>query len=301
MEYRLTADGIDILEYSNNITFDSNINSLSCTLTFDSLKSIRMGCVISLFIDNFEVFRGTMVDCAEKKFTYSYTCYDYAQYLNNEVIKQFNKVDATSAISSILSEEQLSHAIINIPTIIDKFYKDESVANVIDDIIEQATNDQAKNYFMELIGNMIYIDVLETKHIYPKFIIEDNGNINWSITDMKNKIIVVSGDNTTAKVEAVAYDPYSRGRYGLYRQIETVDDKNVAQAQNIADNLLKQLNRVEHETTINIVVFDRGETIRANRLIYIETDKLEKGWYKISSATHTLNNGIHKVSLKLEW
>lgn len=300
MIYKLTADGIDILDYSNNITFDSDCDTLSCTLKFDSLSSIRMGGVISLFIDGFEVFRGTVVDCQESKFTYAYTCYDYGQYLNNEVVKQFNKVDATRAMSTLLLEYDISHAIINIPTVIDHFYKDESIASIVDDILEQCQNDQGKNYYKEIIGNMLYIDDLETKYIYPKFIIENDNNIGYSLTNMKNKIIVVSGDEDSAKVQAVAYDPYSKGRYGLYQQVETIDDKDIAQAQNVANNLLKQFNRVEHETTLNIVVLDRGETIRANRLIYIETDKL-KGWYKISSATHTVTNGIHKASIKLEW
>lgn len=300
MLYKLTADGVNILEYSNNITFDGSDDSLSCKLSFDSLKSIRMGCIVSFFIDGFEVFRGTMIDCQEHKFTYSYTCYNYAKCLDNEVIEQFNKVDATGAMSTLLLKYDISHSIVNIPTKIDKFYKDESIASIIDDILEQCQNDQGKNYFKEIIGNRLHIEVLENKYIYPKFIIEKDNDISWSISNMKNKIIVISGEESSSKVEAVAYDPYSKGRYGLYQQIETVDEKDIAQAQNIANNLLKQLNRVEHETTLNIVVLDRGETIRANRLIYIETDKL-KGWYKISSVTHTITNGVHKASIKLEW
>lgn len=300
MVYRLTANGTDILDVSNNITWNSDKDTLSCNLSFESLYSIPMGGVVSLYINGLEVFRGVVLTCQEHKFTFSYTCTDYAHYLKNEVITQFNNVEVTQAISSLLLQYEIEHVILNIPTKIDKIYTGETIEKIIDDMLEQSSNDQGQNYYKEIIGAKLYINTDENKAIYPKFIIEDSSDIDWSISELKNKIIVMSDTEDVTKIEAVAYDPYSRGRYGILQKVEKVDDKDISQSQNIANNLLTQLNRVDHTASVNILLLDGAENVRANRYLYLENEKL-KGWYKINAVNHSINNGIHKATINVRW
>ena len=277
MIYKLVSEGIDILYKSNNFTWGSDSKTLGATLTFDSLHSLKMGRVVSFFIDNVEVFRGTVVKCTESKFTYSYTCFDYSSYLKNEVIKQFNNVDVTSGLSSLLLEFGIEHIIINIPTQINKFYKGDPIDKIIDDFLDQAGKDQAVNYFKEMQGAKLVIDRLDNKYIYPKFLYEKDVKIDYSIENMKNKIQVVSNSEDSTPIQAESEDTTAQSYFGVLQHVEKVDEKELSQAKNIADNLLKSLNRTEHSTTVSIVVLSGAETIKANRLIYLSNDKLSPG------------------------
>ena len=66
---------------------------------------------------------------------------DYSFYFKNEVIKQFNGIKASSAITSLLKEYGISSEIVNIPTTINKIYK-QSINDIIEDILKQAEEDQ---------------------------------------------------------------------------------------------------------------------------------------------------------------
>ncbi|MFW2490965.1 XkdQ/YqbQ family protein [Clostridium chromiireducens] len=301
MIYKLVTKGADILIKSNNISWGTDSQTLGSQLSFDSLHSLSMGQVVSFFIDGYEVFRGTVVKCTENKFSYSYTCFDYSFYLKSEVIKQFNNMDVTSGLSSLFLEFGIEHIIINIPTKINKFYKGDTIESIINDFLDQAGKDQAVNYFREMQGAKVVIDRVDNKYIYPKFLYDKDIKIDYSIENMKNKIQVVSNSEGSSPILAESEDKNSQWYYGLLQKVEKVEDKDISQAKNIADNLLKSLNRVEHSTTVPIIVLDRAETIQANRLIYLNNDKLKAGWYWIKSATHTVTSGVHKASINVGW
>jgi len=301
MEYKLVTKGQDILLKSNSISWGTDSQTLGSNLSFDSLHNLAMGQIVSFYINNFEVFRGAIVKCTEEKFTYKYTCFDYTFYLKSEVIKQFNNIDVTSGLSSLLLEFQIQHTIINIPTRIDKYYKGETISSIIDDFLDLAGKEQCLNYYKEIQAERLVIDCLNNKCIYPKVIYDEKISIDYSIENMKNKIQVISNGENTTSIQAESENTTSQWYYGLLQHVEKVEDKDISQSKNIADNLLLSLNRIEHSTTITVVVLEGGETIRANRLMYFNNAKLTAGWYKIKSATHTVANGVHKVNIGLEW
>ncbi len=300
MYYQLLADGVNLLYKSNKITWSAESNTTGATLSFESYHSLRMGQIVNFFIDGYECFRGVIVKCNESKLKYTYTCFDYAFYLKNEVVVQFNKVDITSGLSSLLLEHDIKHAIVNIPTKIDKFYAGESIIKIIDDMIDMAMNDQGLYYFRELRGNMLYLELNTEKYINPSVVILDDINIDYSIENVRNKILVMSRAEKATSVIAEAYDDESKWWYGLLQKVEKVDDKELAQAKNIADNMLTKLNKVEHSTTVRVLVLERAELILPHRLIYFNNKKL-KGWYRIRSVSHDIVNGRHIVDIGLEW
>lgn len=301
MLYKLETKGKDILKTSNNLSWGTSSDTLGSQLSFDSLEDLSMGQIVKFFIDGYEVFRGVVVLCTENKFYYNYTCFDYSFYLKNEVVKQFNNVDVTSALSSLLLEHELGHIIVNIPTKINKFYNGVSLADIIDDMIDIAQKDQGKYYYREMDGGRLVIEELEGKAIYPKLVFGDF-TTDWSIENRKNRIIVSSGNEEEGKIEAEAFDEQSKWWHGLLQKVEKVDADNVAQAQNMANNLLSQLNKTTRTATIPCLVLDRAETLKANRYIKIEMPKRWlNGWYKIKSVKHTLVNGVHKADIELEW
>jgi len=118
--YKLMTKNINILQKSNNLSWNSDIDTLGTELSFDSLYDLAEGTIVSLYINNKEFIRTIVIKKSAGKFSYNYTCLDFSFYLKNEVIKQFNGVSASSAISSLLSEYGIKSKIVNIPSKIKK-------------------------------------------------------------------------------------------------------------------------------------------------------------------------------------
>lgn len=299
--YKLIANNIDILPKSNNLIWNSNTDTLSMELSFNSLVNLIEGTVVSLFINKKEYFRGMIIKKGEGKFSYSYTVFDYSFYLKNEVIKQFNNVSASNAISSLLKEYEIKNSIVSIPTKITKIYKDEAINNIIDDILEQAEKEQGIKYFKEMQIDTLVIKKLIDMKITPKILIGKDITINSSIEEMKNKVLVVSNEEESNSILAVAEDKSNQIKYGLLQVIETVEEKDISQAKNIANNLLKASNKIFKETSLNLLGIKDAETIKANRLIELNVGNKLKGWYRIKSANHNLSNNKYVVDISLEW
>lgn len=298
--YKLIANNVDILTRSNNLNWRSDIDTLGTELSFESLYNLPEGTIESFYINNKEYIRSIAIKKSEDKFSYSYTCLDYSFYLKNEVVKQFN-TNASNAISSLLNEYRIKNKVVNIPTKIKKIYKDESIASIIDDILDQAEKDQGIKYFKEMQGDTLVVSKLLDMKITPKILISTDITINSSIEEMKNKIIVVSNEENNNSILAMVEDKSNQSKYGLLQEIENVDEKNIAQAKNIAMNLLKAKNKIFRDTTIELLGIKDAETIRANRLIELNVGNKLKGWYRIKSANHTLSKNKHTVNISLEW
>lgn len=302
--YKLITDNADIINYSNSISWSSNSDALGSQLSFESTIEILDGQVVSLFnTDNIELFRGVLIKREQKRWTWSYTIQDYSRYLKNELpVKQFNGDSASSAINSLLAESYITGDIISIPTEINKIYKKESLNDIILDILKQAEEDQGTKYFREIQGNILYIRKLEDMNINPNVLVPKEVNIESSIENMKNKIQVVTSSEKNTSIVATAEDTSEIDWYGLLVSVEEVDEKNIGQAQNIANNKLAELNKISHSSSLDLECIDStGDYISANRNIWLNIGTRFNGFYKIKSATHTLNKGTHKVSITIDW
>lgn len=299
--YKLIAKNIDILPKSNNVSWSSDIDTLGTELSFDSLYDLAEGTVVSLVINNKEYLRTMIIKKSEGKFSYNYNCFDYSFYLKNEVIKQFNNVNASIAIQSLLNEYKISNKIVYIPTIIEKIYKDQSISDIIDDILEQAENEQGIKYFKEMQINTLVINKLKNMTIKPKIMIQKDFTINSSIEEMKNKIVIVSNEQEDTSIHAMSQSLSSQSRFGLLQEVVSLEDKDIAQSNNIANNLLAEKNKIFKDTDINVLGIKNAETIKANRLIQLNIKNKLSGWYRIKSAAHTLSNGKHTVTISLEF
>lgn len=298
--YKLIVNNTNILPRSGNLSWSSDIDTLGTELSFESLFNLAEGSIVSLFINNKEYFRGIIVKKSESKFTYSYVAFDYSFYLKNEVIKQFNTT-ASGAITTLLNEYGIKNKVVNIPTKIQKIYKDESISSVIDDILSQAEQDQGIKYFKEMQSDTLIISKLQDMRIAQKILIGSDITINSSIEEMKNKILVVVNGEDNNSIIASSEDKANQSKFGVLQEIESIEEKDISQAKNIADNLLKSKNKIFKDTSINVLGIQGAETIRANRLMELNIKNKLKGWYRIKSASHSLTNGNHKVNISLEW
>ena len=296
--FKLITKNADILYNSNNIAWNSDSDTLGTQLTFDSIKDLCEGQVVSLYEGDNELIRGFGFKKPSKKNTYSYVVQDYGFYLKNKPpIVQFNKQSADSCIEHLIKDAYLVGSISEIPTEITKIYRGQSIADIIDDILKIAEADQGKKYIREIEGNKLYIYELQDLKIVPNVIVGEF-NIESSIENMKNDIQVISSEEKYNSIVASATDESLYYWYGKLTDTLTVDAKNVAQAKNIALNKLKELNKVEKSATIPLVVLDEKVEIKANRLIYLHNSQLT-GYYFIKSARHTLVNGLHKCDIDI--
>lgn len=297
---KLITQNTNILQLCNNLTWTSSVDTLGTQMTFDSLYDIAEGAVVSLFFNDVEYFRGIVIIKTVKRWTISYTVQDYSFYFKNSVVKQFNGVTASEAIKQLVSSTYTVFDIVDIPTVITHIYVDE-IGNIMDDILEQAEQDQGIKYIKEINANVLTVKELSDMVITPKIIFPADIDIQSSMEEMKNKIIITSGDETSTKIVATAEDTTQQDWYGVLSYAESVDETDIAKAQNIANNLLKEMNKITNTTTFNVTAIKDGHTIKANRMISLECGQRLSGFYRIKSATHTLANGIHSVSIELEW
>lgn len=299
--YKLIVQNVDIINDCENITWNNDGDTLGTQLSFDTIKEFPAGSVVQLFNDSKELFRGIALKPVQKRWTYSYTCQDYSFYLKSKLIKQFNGISGSEAIKSLLGEAYIVGDIVDIPTSITKIYKNNTLADIIEDILKKSKDDQGLEYFKEIEGNILYIRKVQDMKINPQILLPKTIDITSSIENMKNKIIVTTSDEKNANIVASAEDTSQQGFYGVLSDIQSVDDKNIAQAQNIANNKLKELNKVVYSTSLDLIAITAGDDIKANRLIKITAGSRLNGYYKIKSAVHTLTKQLHKVNINIEW
>ncbi|MEG0900225.1 MAG: hypothetical protein RSF40_11020 [Oscillospiraceae bacterium] len=297
--YRLIVEGESILGKSNNLAFSSDGDFIGVQITFDSLCDIPEGAVINLIIGTRKIV-GIIVSKSLGNISISYTAIDFGMYLKNEVTKQFNNVSTDVAIVSLLNEYGIKCKCVSIPTIVNDFFIDKSLKDIIDELLEKAENEQGIKYSRRMQETTVVISKIADEIIKPSFKIKKDFSISKDISEMKNKIIAISGSGENASIVATTENNKYISKYGLLQEIITVDDKDLPQAKQIAENLLLEKCKVKYSTSLSLLVLSGGEDILANKLIYIDAGEL-KGYYKIKSASHTLSNNKHLVTVELEW
>lgn len=301
----------DITELSGSINLNTNIDTLGASLTFDMVRNyndknfyfsdtLEAGDVIILE-NNKELFRGVVVTISTTEYSRTIECLDYSFYLNkNKVIKQFNKISADSAINQMLN-------MINAPvgkiskmaTKITKVYFSNTIAEIINDILEQVNDETGIKHKLEFIDNKFNVTPFKKINVDFRYKQSGNENVSESIVDMKNRIIVASNKQEKTKIHSVSEDKKSIEKYGCLQDIISVDpEKKKTNVRNIAKNKLKELNKVTK--TVSLVGFG-DDNFRAGRVLTLSNPKFFlEGEYLIKSCVHTWKKGEHITTLEVE-
>ncbi|ULO09674.1 hypothetical protein H1230_13390 [Paenibacillus sp. 19GGS1-52] len=311
----------NITELVGNLSWGSNIDAVSEELTFDyayndyeNIKKydiIELGDTVILFNEGKALHRYKIMDeSVNGRVSKSYTCYDYAFYLNsNKTIIQFKGIPASDAISKLCDKFNIKHNISPMSTSIKQIYKEE-VINTINDIMDQVKKETGSKYRMEMVDDTLTIKkqtdllikpMVRNSSITPLFPVTSaisNPSKSTSVVEMKNKVIVATSDDKSTKIFAESSDTANIKKYGLLTEIITVDAKEAAQARNIAKNTLADLNKAVEDVSLDLLGHD---DIKAGRLMdFNEPITGVIGRYLIKSAAHSEANGLHKVSVQLE-
>lgn len=315
----IKANNKDITKWTGSITLDSSMDTLGDQLNFEvaneSAKGykgadVNVGDIITLESEK-EVFRGIVVTKTRNEKSQTFSCFDYAFYLNkSKVLKQFNNVRADNAIKQLLAEFNVPVGdIATMAVMMDKIYFDKAVSEVIADILETVTKTTGIKYVKEMREGRFNIYQDTTLVVEYKVKLAENlGNVEInkvissptktaSIEEMRNSIKIYTGNDEKITTYTTVKNDNLIKKYGLLQETQSIEEANIAQAKNIAQNLLKELGKVIVTGSIQVPgSFD----LRAGRILQLnEPVSNLVGRYKIISVSHSIGN-IHTASLNLQ-
>lgn len=311
----------DITSYVGNVSWSDSVDTLGSQLDFSTGYSseryfpkfdINCGDIV-VMVEEYEIFRGIIVTKDFSSYSEkSYTAVDFLWYFNkSKVIKQFNGINSGAAIGQLCSEFSIPvGSIAPMRSLINHIYYENTVSEIIDDILEQEFNETGKNYVKEIDKGKFYVFEKYSKTVQGFFRPAINiapfdvtlapamPSRSFSIEEMKNSVIIVSGLDNAVYTLATAADTGSISKYGLLQEIESVDDEEKNKAQNIAENRLKEYNKVTETVSIQLL----GDfNVRSGRVIAIKEDYTGlNGNYFIKSCSHSVSSSVHTMDLELE-
>ena len=313
MKLLLTHEGTtcDLTEVTGNVVLNTSMETLGASLTFDlarnyhdanfaTCEKISVGDVIALSNEK-ELFKGVVLDITTSKFVKNIKCLDYCFYLNkNKILKQFEEISASDAIKQLLLEAQAPIGTISsFATSISKIYNSNTVAEIIDDILNQVNNELGTKYLLEFEDNKFNVVPFKKINVQFRYKHTSEESLTESILEMKNSILVISNEQDDTEILATAKDEENIKKYGSLQEIISVSpDEDEAKVRNIAKTKLKELNKVFK--TGNIKGFG-DDNFRAGKVIKLDNAVFGfVGDYLIKSCSHTWVKGEHLVTLEVE-
>lgn len=318
-------DGVtkDITPYTGGYSRADNIDSLGMSFLFELYNNpldkhkdqneLEIGGKVILSHKGKTVFTGIVTGYDRSSMhSYSYKCYDFAFYLNkSEAMIQFNNVSVTTALKRLCSENNIPVGkITEISTLVRKIYNGEKISDIIKDLLKLATNELGTKYRLEVRDNKLYIqryeDLVITAYYKPARNVRGLNpvdhvggfNSSYSIEEMSNRILVTSGNEKYAQINARAEDSESIATYGLLTKVEKVDGKNMSQSLKIARTKLTELNKVTRSFTVTLYGDDN---VRSGRMLVFNQPEINLvGAFLVKSCTHTYTGKAQFMELELE-
>lgn len=303
---------IDISAFCGNVTRADNIDSLGVELNFDYLNNhvydsytqftaLRTGNTIILFDGDEQIFQGQIITLSRNSISqYSVKCFDNAFYLNKNQTKiQFTNLSVKACIEKLCQQEYIPCKVdCEIDTKVTKIYNGETIANIIDDLLKQATNDTGLKYRREYNYGSLYVNAMNNlKMIWKSKPLVSDFSYDESIDNLANRVVVLSSSEKNTTVYAEAKNEESIKMYGQYTHYEKVDDKKKAKAQKIAETKLKELSKTFEKATVTLL----GDNyIRSGRIIKFEQPEIGLyGEYLVEHCTHNYNGSLHTMEVEV--
>lgn len=303
---------IDISAFCYNITLSDNIDSLGRELNFDFLNNhvydsytqfiaLRTGNTILLFDSEEQIFQGQIITLSRNGISnYTVKMYDNAFYLNKNQTKiQFTNLSVKACIEKLCQQEYIPCKVdCEIDTKVTKIYNGETIANIIDDLLKQATNDTGLKYRREYNYGSLYVNAMNNlKMIWKSKPLVSDFSYDESIDNLANRVVVISSSEKNTTVFAEAKNEESIKMYGQYTHYEKVDDKKKAKAKKIAETKLKELSKTFEKATVTLL----GDNyIRSGRIIKFEQPEIGLyGEYLVEHCTHNYSGSLHTMECEV--
>lgn len=280
---------------------------------FFPINPCDVGDHVILTKGNEEVFRGVIVNEERNgRGAITYNAYDYTWYLGrSKTVYQFNAISATQVVTKVLTDFGIEiGSIINMPTIIDKIYIQESPAHILNETIDQVEKHEGYTINGEMREGKLYLEKRKDLLISGRFMLAENlgerdvihtisePTRTRSIEDMKNRIrLIIEDEETNYIVTAEKQDDSLISQYGLLEETIKIDIEDSAKSRQVTDILLKRMGRVHETNTVKLMGDIR---CKGGRLFdVVEPVTGMNGRFLISQAKHVVENGVHAMDLEL--
>lgn len=309
---RITGKAVDITDYVASGAWSGDIDQAARKLDFPiayNLKdlgfvnqniilgdTITMSEVDSTTSKPTECFRGIIFTRNRNtaNFTFEYTAYDRLIYLaKSKTTRKLSNVTADTAIAQIANDNGIAiGSICAIGTTLNFMADNMSYTEILKKIFALASAQTGKQYHFYMNQDKLY--VVDQATVIENYTASDSVNVEnsqheESIEDMVNKIIIV--DSNGAQIGTIT-DDSDLAAYGTITDVYKVDPKQDTQS-----NAKALLKTVAFKSTLNAVGNIQCITGYA---ITVQEEQL-KGIFTIRSDQHTIANGIHTMSLTLDY
>ena len=310
----------DITDRCSVPELTDDADSLCLELTFDVMQSaddyfvqpLALSCGDMIAVTNTGsgevVFLGQIQRASGNYRTgLSVRCLDGGRLLtSNEVIMQFNNCPAKTALSQIANKVGIKTILC--PELVSSVYGiyKESAASIIQKILETVTSENGVPYFVRMAGDTLTVrsygkDVIDcffrqAENLSQFNVLDEISDPQgeWSIEDLKNRVIIYSEKDSAVSILATASDAGSEARYGRRVAVESFSDDSGVTAQARAKTLLAAKNRVSETFRAEAYGSDRvtaGVRLRPNI-------REMTGEFWVKAVTHHLGTP-HRMSLTL--
>lgn len=309
---RDNGEANDVTQLISSISFGGEIRQASrkLDLTMAYTKDyylpnyeVPKGSLLLLKHDNEEIMRTVVFNHVKNTSGQKQIIsYDHLIYLlkSKDTLK-FTNLRADEIIRQLCSKFAIPIGeIANTEYKLPKFLaREKSIYDMMIIALSETTKRTRKKYMLRMHeGKLNLIQKGKEKMIWR---IAEGSNLtsasySESIEEMKNRIVIVGDkDQVIAKVE----DANLIKQYGILQEIKKEDNIKLGEAQTLAKNLLTELGKVSREAEISAIGIP---DIKAGDAIQVEESLTGlKGYFWIDSDSHTIQNGVHTMNLKLNY
>lgn len=296
-------------------TLSKNVGDLCYNFKFEIFEkskiSIECGDIIVFKIKNEEKFSGVIVSTSEN----SCTALDYGFYFNqNKETFQFEDIESSKAVKFLIKSIGGEVGTIETTnTMIDKLYFGQSLASILNEIIDNISELEGKNYnFFYNQGKFNFIKSKKDKYKEGNYKplkaiksrlrdFEFNGlkyidkpTKSTSIENLRNAIRVYEQKDNNYIKDSESKAENSIKKFGLMQEILEIKENDKGVATKKAENILKELNKIEEKISFSV----NFSSLDINPFDILELNCEDvNGIFEVTSVSYNISNNI---KLKLE-
>ncbi len=316
----------DITKLVSDLTWSESLDTVGLSLSFSVPDTderyiprvlIEAGDIIQIFNDDGEMIRAVAVNVERSFPKRSVKAFDYGFYINkNDIVIQFKNKSVSECIKELFLRVGITcGSVCDMPAKVNGVYI-KNVNEIIKELIKIQRDNDGKKYYYELRGEKIYVFKLEDTPIsyifkpaydVGEFDITNKkahgmGKYSHSIENMRNRITAAVNSKTSGNMPAAQYtvsDDANIAKYGLLAENYSVNSDDFHNIKSIADNELKEKNRLKRGLSMDFIGHDKARPGRVMRIVddYLGIDD----YFRIQSVNHKINGGVHTMNCTLDF
>ena len=274
----------------------------------DGILDFAEGDFVKMSVDNKNLFLGRVyTKTRNKDQIITVTAYDQLRQLKNKEIKNYSNMRADEVIKTIIDDFQLERGELENTgyTIPRRRDYNQTLFDIILTALDLTQKATGEVYV--LFDNFGRVMLKNAKNMRVDILIDAETAEDFSYTssidkDTYNRIKLYFDNTETQKREPyIILDSQSIERWGPLQYCDSIDDKQVANAVQLVQQLLKTYNQATRSLTIKNAIGDTR--VRGGSAIGVSLDLgdvvLNQHYMLVEKVVHTFQNNEHTMDLKI--